>query len=371
MTAAPLNAAPLGAVSLGAPLATASTGVSPLWYATRATGVVALLLLTATVVMGIAAHAGVAAPGLPRVVTGGLHRNVSLLVLGFVLAHVLTTVLDSYTPIGLVAAVVPFSSPYRPCWLSLGAIAFDLLLALALTSLVRDRMSYRAWRAVHWLAYACWPVALWHGLGTGTDSRLPWLLIVDAACLACVAAVAGWRLSRVPPGNARSAALAATVLLPLATVVFALAGPLQPGWARRAGTPAALLGSVSTLAGAPSSTAAAPAAAVPAMGAAAFAGQVRRSPGPGAGEVTITVSGSTSGTPARIVTIILRGAPDGAGITMSSGSVQLAGPGQGAAYQGPVTALNGDHLTAVLRGPAGAAGGPAADHQRHPRIRPG
>ena len=50
-------------------------------------------------------------------------------------------------------------------WLSLGAVAFDLLLAIALTSLVRDRLSYRTWRAVHWLAYACWPVALWHGLG--------------------------------------------------------------------------------------------------------------------------------------------------------------------------------------------------------------
>ena len=99
------------------------TGVSPLWYATRATGVVALVLLTATVVMGIAAYAGLAAPGLPRVVTGGLHRNVSLLVLAFVAAHVLTTVLDSYTPIGLVAAFVPFSSSYRPLWLSLGAVS--------------------------------------------------------------------------------------------------------------------------------------------------------------------------------------------------------------------------------------------------------
>ncbi len=351
MTAAALDAVPLGTVSLS----TGSTGVSPLWYATRATGVVALLLLTATVIMGIAAQAGLAAPGLPRVVTGGLHRNVSLLVLAFVVAHVLTAVLDSYTPIGLVSAVVPFSSAYRPLWLSLGAVAFDLLLALALTSLVRDRLSYRTWRAVHWLAYACWPVALWHGLGTGTDSRLPWLLAVDAVCLASVAAAATWRLARVPPGNARSAAIAGAALLPLATVTFVAAGPLAPGWARRAGTPTALLGSVSTPASTATASPGVPSAALPAAGAAAFAGPVSRAPGPGAGQVTITVRGSTSGTPARMVTIVLRGAPDGAGIAMSAGSVQLSGSGQEAAYQGPVTALNGDHLAAVLHSPAGPA----------------
>jgi NADH:ubiquinone oxidoreductase subunit F (NADH-binding) len=245
MTAAVLAGPSLTAAPLAA-AANAGTGVSPLWYAARATGVVALVLLTVTVVMGIAAHAGLAAPGLPRMVTGGLHRNVSLLVLAFVAAHVLTTVLDSYTPIGLVAAFVPFSSSYRPLWLSLGAVSLDLLLALTLTSLVRDRMSYRAWRAVHGLAYACWPVALWHGLGTGTDSRLPWLLLIDAACLASVTGAACWRLSRLAPGTARSAGIAAAVLLPLGTAVFVLAGPLQPGWARRAGTPAVLLGAVTT-----------------------------------------------------------------------------------------------------------------------------
>jgi len=327
--------------------------VSPLWYATRATGVVALVLLTVAVVLGIAANAGLATAGIPRAVTGGLHRNVSLLVLAFVVVHVLTTVLDSYTPIGLVAAFVPFSSAYRPFWLSLGAIAFDLLLALGLTSLVRERMSYRTWRAVHWLAYACWPVALWHGLGTGTDSRLPWLLAIDAACLASVAAAATWRLSRAAPGNARSAAIAAAALLPVGTIAFVAAGPLQPGWARRAGTPTALLGSVSR-ASAPSASSPAGSPSPPA-GTAAFAGPVSRSPGPGEDQVTITVHGDTAESPPRGVTIVLRGTPDGAGITMSTGSVQLSGPAQGTVYQGPVTALNGDHLAAALSGPAGPA----------------
>jgi methionine sulfoxide reductase heme-binding subunit len=179
----------------GVPLSAASTSVSPLWYATRATGVVALVLLTVTVILGIAGTARFAAPGLPRVVTAGLHRNVSLLVLGFVVVHVLTTVLDGYVRIGLVSAVVPFDSPYRGFWLGLGAVAFDLLLAVALTSLVRDRLPYRAWRSVHWLAYACWPIALSHGLGTGTDRRLSWLLALDALCVTGVACAVWWRLS--------------------------------------------------------------------------------------------------------------------------------------------------------------------------------
>ena len=178
--------------------------VNPLWYATRATGVVALLLLTAALLLGVATAAGASGPGIPRVVTGALHRNLSLLGLTFVAAHVLTTVADSYVSIGLTAAFVPFSSSYRGFWLGLGAIAFDLLLAVAVTSLLRDRISYRAWRAVHWLSYASWPVALAHGLGTGTDTRLPWLLVLDALCGVSVLVVAAWRLTRGPrlaPGS--------------------------------------------------------------------------------------------------------------------------------------------------------------------------
>ena len=174
------------------------TGPSPLWYATRATGVVALVLLTATVVLGVAGVARFATPRWPRVITAGLHRNLPLLAVAFVAAHVLTTVLDTYAPIGWVAAVVPFSSAYRTFWLGLGAVASDLLLAVTVTSLLRARLGYRAWRAVHWLGYACWPVALWHGLGTGTDSKLPWLLALDAACVAAVTGAVGWRMSLGP-----------------------------------------------------------------------------------------------------------------------------------------------------------------------------
>src|SRR3984957_6426476 len=175
---------PLGLAAAGGHaahlLAAGSSGPSPLWYATRATGVTALVLLTITVALGIAGASRLESRHWPRVVTAGLHRNISLLVVAFVLVHVLTTVLDSFVSISITAAVIPFSSGYRTFWLGLGAIAFGLILALVITSLLRGRLSYRAWRGIHLLAYVSWPVALWHGLGTGTDSKLPWLLAIDA-----------------------------------------------------------------------------------------------------------------------------------------------------------------------------------------------
>jgi methionine sulfoxide reductase heme-binding subunit len=154
----------------------AAAGPSPLWYLTRATGAVALLLLTASVVLGILGAVRFGSPRWPRFLTAGLHRNLSLLVLALLAVHILTAVLDSFAPIGLKDAVVPFVSAYRPLWLGLGALAFDLLLALAATSLLRRRLGYRAWRSVHWLAYGSWPLALTHGLGTGSDAKVGWML---------------------------------------------------------------------------------------------------------------------------------------------------------------------------------------------------
>jgi predicted ferric reductase len=224
-------------------LAVTGAGPSPLWYTARATGVVALILLTLTVALGVAGTTRLSTPGLPRLVRSGLHRNISLLSVAFVATHVLTTVLDPYASISITSAIVPFSSHYRPFWLSLGTIAFDMLLALVLTSMVRTRLSYRAWRAVHWLAYASWPIALWHGLGTGTDSKLSWQLLLDVLCVLVVSAAALWRLQLLPAGRSRVIGRAATAAVVIATVVFAAVGPLQSGWARRAGTPSSMLGS--------------------------------------------------------------------------------------------------------------------------------
>jgi methionine sulfoxide reductase heme-binding subunit len=165
-----------------------------LWYATRAAGLVSLLLLTVSVLLGILTAGRFIREKWPAFLSQGLHRNISLLALFFLGLHVASTVIDTYTSIPLAAAFIPFASSYKAAWLSLGAVAFDLLLALVATSLIRNRLGHKAWRRVHWLAYACWPVAVAHGLGIGTDRSATWVLALSAACVLAVLASAAWRL---------------------------------------------------------------------------------------------------------------------------------------------------------------------------------
>src|SRR5581483_4150523 len=141
----------------GVSLLAANTSPSAFWYLTRGSGVVALLLLTASICLGIATTMRWRTNRMPRFAVAGVHRTVTLVAIVFVAIHVATTVVDGFAPIGWKDAVVPFLSPYRPLWLGLGAVAFDLLLALVITSLLRARIGYRLWRGTHWLAYASWP----------------------------------------------------------------------------------------------------------------------------------------------------------------------------------------------------------------------
>jgi len=165
-----------------------------LWYATRAAGLVTLLLLTLSVLLGVMTAGRFSSERWPRFLTVGLHRNISLLVLVFLTLHVGTTVLDGFVSIPVIAVFVPFAASYKTFWLSLGTIASDLLLALLATSLLRDRLGYRSWRIVHWLGYACWPIGLAHGVGIGTDRATTWVFALTVACAAAVAAAASWRL---------------------------------------------------------------------------------------------------------------------------------------------------------------------------------
>lgn len=171
-----------------------------LWYASRATGMLALVLLTGTVVLGTLTAGRVSSTTWPRFAVAALHRNLSLLTLTFVAVHVATAVVDGYAGIAWLDTVIPFVSVYHPFWLGLGATAFDLLLALVVSSLLRTRISPRLWRAVHWAAYACWPVALVHGFGIGAgDTRSGWGLAVVLLCLAAVAVAVLMRVRTTHP----------------------------------------------------------------------------------------------------------------------------------------------------------------------------
>ena len=222
----------------------AATGPSAYWYLTRSTGAVALLLLTVALVLGVIDVRRWSSENWPRFVVDSLHRNVSLLALVFLGLHILTAVLDSFAPISLVNAVIPFTGSYRPFWLGLGALSFDLIVTVIVTSLLRRQMGHAIWRSIHWLTYASWPVALLHGLGTGSDVKSTWMLALSIGCLiAVIAAIlvrvaAGWpeQLAR------RGAALGGIAIFTLGLFLWLPSGPLGKEWARRSGTPQTLLG---------------------------------------------------------------------------------------------------------------------------------
>jgi methionine sulfoxide reductase heme-binding subunit len=180
---------------------------------------------------------------LPRFVIDGMHRTVSLLAVAFLVVHIVTAALDSFASVPLIDAVVPFAGTYRPLWLGLGAASFDLVLAVVITSLARRRLGYRTWRFTHWLAYASWPIALLHGLGTGSDVKSTWMIAISGGCLTavllavCVRVASGW------PDQVRLRAVALGIAVCFAggTVLWLPGGPLGAGWARRSGTPTPLL----------------------------------------------------------------------------------------------------------------------------------
>ena len=166
-----------------------------LWYFARGTGLVSLVLLTVVVALGIGARSGRPAFGLPRFAVNLLHRNAALLAVIMLAGHVVSLLFDPYAQLRVFDIVVPFVGNYRPFWQGLGTLAFDVILALVATSLLRHRLGVRAWRAVHWLAYLAWPIALLHGLETGTDGGTWWLRTVAGLCAAAVVAAVAWRLS--------------------------------------------------------------------------------------------------------------------------------------------------------------------------------
>jgi sulfoxide reductase heme-binding subunit YedZ len=159
---------------------------SILWYATRGAGIVSLILLTVVVVLGITAAMRWQAASWPRFLTTGFHRNLALTTLVFLAIHVVTAVVDPFTALGWSAALIPFSSSYRTFWLGLGVVSLYLLIAIAVSSLLRPLFGYRTWRLIHWLTYAMWPIALMHGIGTGTDTRFSWMLAVNGICVIAV-----------------------------------------------------------------------------------------------------------------------------------------------------------------------------------------
>ncbi len=337
------------------PAVGATLAPSSYWYLARGTGAVALVLLTASVVIGILGSVRFVAERWPRFAIDAVHRDISLLVLVVLVIHIITSVLDGFAPITLLDGVIPFNSPYRPLWLGLGTLSFDLLVAIAATSILRRRVGYRAWRAIHWLAYGSWPIAVLHGLGTGSDVKQWWMLALTVACIVAVLVAVWTRIAHVSSDHAglRAPATALAVITPIGLMIFTLAGPLQRGWARRAGTPSSLLNAAR--ASAASSAPAAGGSPVAGGGASAvsrpftaqLAGSVseRRAPGGAVVDLSVRVSGQIRG----VMRVRIAGEPVAAGgLSMTGSQVDLAVAGVPSVLEGRIDALQGTEFSARL-----------------------
>jgi sulfoxide reductase heme-binding subunit YedZ len=195
-----------------------------LWYATRASGIVALVLLTLTMVLGLVTTSRSRAKYWPGFAQQEIHRRISIIAVVFLALHVLTSVLDTYVNIGWLAVVVPFASPYSRFWVGLGTVALDLIIAVFMSSLLRARLRPGTWRGIHWLAYASWPIALAHTFGLGTDAGEQWVIILGAVCVMAVGVSLVWRLHTAAKRPTLASALPAEPVPPTRWVASSTGG---------------------------------------------------------------------------------------------------------------------------------------------------
>jgi sulfoxide reductase heme-binding subunit YedZ len=336
---------------------------SSLWYATRGAGAMTLVLLSLSVMLGIAEVRRWPLLGSSRFAVAALHRTVSLLALLLLAVHVVTTLLDPFPRIGLLTALLPFATDYRPLWLGLGTLASDVLLALVLTSLLRRRLGYGAWRATHWAAYACWPLAIAHGLGTGSDTQATWMLALTLACVAAPLLALGARVARPgTPAGARAGVAAAAVLAATALATWLPQGPLAHGWARKAGTPRSVLAAFgSPAAGRPvrptrpvTTAPAAPTDRLARPFTAALRGRLRS--GVSAGGTSVVDLRLHLGSPRGELRIRLGGpALPGGGLQMNRSAVTLGPPSDAGRYRGRIQVLQNTHIRALVGSSKGRA----------------
>jgi sulfoxide reductase heme-binding subunit YedZ len=195
-----------------------------LWFTTRGAGIVSLILFSTVACLGLLAVARAQSVRWPRFLTVELHRNLALLSVVFLAIHILTAVFDPFTSLGLGAALVPLASSYRPLPVAFGVVSVYLVAAVIVTSLLRERIGLRVWRAVHWASYAAWPLAVEHTLTAGSDSFAIWMLAVQGVCIVAVSAALVWRLTSGGTNRSRLAAVTGGTADPVA---------IDPAWRNR------------------------------------------------------------------------------------------------------------------------------------------
>jgi sulfoxide reductase heme-binding subunit YedZ len=331
------------------------TSGTTLWYLTRGSGAVSLLLLTATTLLGVLTAGRWRSERWPRFAVTSLHRNLTLLAIVFIGIHVGTTIADGYAPIGVKDVFLPFFSQYRPIWLGLGALAFDLLLALTITSLLRKHIGYRTWRLLHWAAYATWPLALAHGFGSGSDARHGSMTALAFASVGLVVVAITIRLFQANNPGLQLVSGAAAVAVLLLIGVWYKDGPAKRGWAARAGTPASLLKSTTRASTGTRSLASASTSRPLRSFTGRLVGRMSSSGPDFAGNAAIAIATAIRKGEPGVVRLTLWGtALEGGGLSMTDSQVSFEDAGRGVVYSGRIVGLEGDQVEADVTSPSGS-----------------
>jgi len=177
------------------------------WYTTRATGIVALLLLTLVVTLGTLVANRIGGTFVGRFELNELHRSISVVAMLFLFIHILTTVVDSYVSTGLISAFVPMTSAYKTIPIAIGAVGFDLLLCVWISSLLKVRIKNESWRFIHWFSWLAYASAIIHAYMSGSDTHYGAGLLLVAGCAGIVLNVALWRYFGRPERAAGRTAL--------------------------------------------------------------------------------------------------------------------------------------------------------------------
>ncbi len=165
------------------------------WYAARAAGLVAYLLLSSSVALGLLLAGKERLDRWPRFALEDVHRFAGVLAGTFIALHLLLLGIDSQAHLGLGELIVPFASHYRPLWTGLGIVSAQLLVALAVSNHYRKRLPHVVWRRLHYLNLVVWIAATAHGLGAGTDSGSGWFLVLYAVATTTILCLGIRRLS--------------------------------------------------------------------------------------------------------------------------------------------------------------------------------
>lgn len=335
------------------------------WDVARAGGFTAYLLLTLSVAVGLALTMHWQSPRWPRIINAELHNFLTLLALVFTGVHVLAALLDPFTAFGLNEVLIPFASHYRPLWMALGIVALYLGLAIGLSTWLRPLIGYAWWRRLHVFTLLCYALVTVHGLATGSDTTSSWGAFIYFGSLALIAILLWMRLvtPATPRGRSHPALAWLTAAAALGIAIFAVAGPMRPGWnavANNGNGNGQRGGSVAKAAAASQSSSnggQSGGAQFSQPFSATLSGTLTQSQPDASGQVTLTLDAQLSGGTTGDVRVRLIGQQDDSGAISIEQTSMTLGPDAGASlYTGQLSdfsALRSWRMTATLSGASG------------------